>query len=253
MLFKGGQVSRFLCGAYVTGILPIKKYGTQSALTDFREFTMLEPKVLAEYAGFTEQEVKTLCEKHGMDFNEACRWYDGYQFDQIGHIFSPNSIIEAVVNRSFSHYWTQTETYESLRLYMELNFDGLKDAVLDMLGGNRCRIDTGSFQNDMTSLRSRDDVLTLLVHLGYLAYDADQREVYIPNEEIREEFIRAVKNGGRKELVKSVELSDRLLEATIRMEEDKVAEMIGEAHLAGTSPKFYNDEQACAFDRTEME
>ena len=110
---------------------------------------------------------------------------------------------------------------------MELNFDGLKDAVLDMLGGNRCRIDTGSFQNDMTSLRSRDDVLTLLVHLGYLAYDADQREVYIPNEEIREEFIRAVKNGGRKELVKSVELSDRLLEATIRMEEDKVAEMIG--------------------------
>jgi hypothetical protein len=252
-LFKGGQVSRFLCGAYVTGILPIKKYGTQSALTDFWEFTMLEPKVLAEYAGFTEQEVKTLCEKHGMDFNEACRWYDGYQFDQIGHIFSPNSIIEAVVNRSFSHYWTQTETYESLRLYMELNFDGLKDAVLDMLGGNRCRIDTGSFQNDMTSLRSRDDVLTLLVHLGYLAYDADQREVYIPNEEIREEFIRAVKNGGRKELVKSVELSDRLLEATIRMEEDKVAEMIGEAHLAGTSSKFYNDEQACAFDRTEME
>lgn len=96
-------------------------------------------------------------------------------------------------------------------------------------------------------------MLTLLVHLGYLAYDADQREVYIPNEEIREEFIRAVKNGGRKELVKSVELSDRLLEATIRMEEDKVAEMIGEAHLAGTSSKFYNDEQACAFDRTEME
>lgn len=243
-LFKGGQVSRFLCGAYVTGILPIKKYGTQSALTDFREFSMLEPKGLAEYVGFTEREVKALCEEHGLDFAEACSWYDGYKFDRIGHIFSPNSIIEAVVNHSFSNYWTQTETYESLLLYIELNFDGLKDAVLEMLGGNRCRIDTGSFQNDMTSLKNRDNVFTLLVHLGYLAYDAERREVYIPNEEIREEFIRAVKNGGRRELVKSIELSDRLLEATIRMEEDVVAELIGEAHLANTSPQFYHDEQA---------
>lgn len=141
-------------------------------------------------------------------------------------------------------YWTQTETYESLMTYIDLNFDGLKDSVIDMIGGMRCKVDVGSFQNDMTSLRSKDDVLTLFVHLGYLAYDRKTREVFIPNEEIREEFIRSIKNGSRKELVKAVELSDKLLRATINKDEATVAEIIGEAHQANTSPKFYNNEQA---------
>lgn len=188
----------------MTGILPIKKYGTQSALTDFREFTMLEPGFLAEYVGFTEKEVHNLCQEHSLDFNEANKWYDGYQFNKIGHVYSPNSIIEAVINQKFSNYWTQTETYESLRVYIDMDFDGLKKSIVDMLGGQKCKIDTGTFQNDMTSLQGRDDVLTLLVHLGYLAYNDDSGEVYIPNEEVRQEFVRAVKNGKRKELVKAV-------------------------------------------------
>lgn len=210
-LFKGVQISQFLAGAYMTGILPIKKYGTQSALTDFREFSMLEPGLLAKYVGFTEKEVRDLCQTNYMDFAEANKWYNGYRFDKTGHVYSPNSIIEAVINKKFSNYWTQTETYESLKLYIDMDFDGLKTAIIDMLGGQKCRIDTGTFQNDMTSLQGKDDVLTLLVHLGYLAYDDDSKEVYIPNEEVRQEFVRAVKNGSRKELVKAVQLSDQLL------------------------------------------
>ena len=194
-LFKGVQISQFLAGAYMTGILPIKKYGTQSALTDFREFSMLEPGLLAEYVGFTEKEVRDLCQTNYMDFAEANKWYNGYRFDKTGHVYSPNSIIEAVINKKFSNYWTQTETYESLKLYIDMDFDGLKTAIIDMLGGQKCRIDTETFQNDMTSLQGKDDVLTLLVHLGYLAYDDDSKEVYIPNEEVRQEFVRAVKNG----------------------------------------------------------
>ena len=196
-LFKGVQISQFLAGAYMTGILPIKKYGTQSALTDFREFSMLEPGLLAEYVGFTEKEVRDLCQTNYMDFAEANKWYNGYRFDKTGHVYSPNSIIEAMINKKFSNYWTQTETYESLKLYIDMDFDGLKTAIIDMLGGQKCRIDTGTFQNDMTSLQGKDDVLTLLVHLGYLAYDDDSKEVYIPNEEVRQEFVRAVKNGSR--------------------------------------------------------
>ena len=203
--------------AYLTGILPIKKYGTQSALTDFTEFTMLEPGPLAPYVGFTEDEVKKLCTGHHMDYEEMRRWYDGYYFDEIGHVYNPNSVIKAVFCGKYSNYWTQTETYESLRIYIDLNFDGLKECLVDMLGGKRCRVDIGSFQNDMTSMKSRDDVLTLLVHLGYLGYDADNKEVYIPNEEIREEFIRAIKNGRRQELVKAIQLSDHLLKATINL------------------------------------
>ena len=243
-LFKGLQVTQFLAGAYMTGILPIKKYGTQSALTDFREFTMLEPGFLAEYVGFTEKEVLDLCQYHQLDFAKANKWYDGYQFDNIGHVYSPNSIIEAVVNQKFSNYWTQTETYESLRIYIDMNFDGLKKTIIDMLGGKKCKIDAGTFQNDMTSLRGKDDVLTLLVHLGYLAYNDDSKEVYIPNEEVRQEFIRAIKNGNRRELVKAVQLSDKLLEATINMDHETVAEILEETHDMNTAPKFYNNEQA---------
>ena len=243
-LFKGLQVSQFLVGAYMTGILPIKKYGTQSALTDFREFTMLEPGFLAEYVGFTENEVRELCQAHQIDFNEANKWYNGYHFDKIGHVYSPNSIIEAVINRKFSNYWTQTETYESLRIYIDMDFDGLKQAIIDMLGGQKCRIDAGTFQNDMTSLKSRDDVLTLLVHLGYLAYDEDSGEVCIPDEEVRQEFLRAVRNGKRKELVKAIQLSDKLLDATLNMDTETVVDILEEFHEASATPQFYNNEQA---------
>lgn len=228
----------------MTGSLPIKKYGTQSALTDFREFSMLEPGFLAEYVGFTEKEVKDLCQTNHMDFAEANKWYNGYRFNKIGHVYSPNSIIEAMINKKFSNYWTQTETYESLKLYIDMDFGGLKTAIIDMLGSQRCRIDTGTFQNDMTSLQGKDDVLTLLVHLGYLAYDDDSKEVYIPNEEVRQEFVRAVKNGNRKELVKAVQLSDQLLDATLNLDTATVSEILEEFLQSTTSPKFYNNEQA---------
>lgn len=243
-LFKNNQTSRIISGAYMAGILPIKKYGTQSALTDFCEFTMLEPGGLAEFAGFTEKEVEDLCIEYGLDFEEARRWYDGYRFGRIGHIYNPKSIMEAVVNRRFSNYWTQTETYESLKVYIDLNYDGLRDAMIAMLGGQRCRIDTGTFQNDLTSLESRDDVFTLLVHLGYLAYDSTSKEVFIPNEEIREEFIRAVKNGNRRELVNVILRSEQLLDATLRMDGGTVADILEEVHDMDTAPQYYNNEQA---------
>lgn len=161
-IFKSVQTSQIIVGAYMTGILPIKKYGTQSALTDFREFTMLEPGPLAPFIGFTEGEDK---------------W--------MGHIYCPNSIMELISKKKFDSYWTSTETYESLLHYIDLNFDGLKDGLVDMLGGKRCKINVRTFQNDMTSIRNRDDVFTLLVHLGYLAYDSDKKEDFIPNEEVR--------------------------------------------------------------------
>ncbi|MDO4337229.1 MAG: AAA family ATPase [Eubacteriales bacterium] len=243
-MFKGIQVSRFIIGAYMTGILPIKKYGTQSALTDFYEYTMLQPGPLAEYVGFTEGEVKKICMEYELDYEETRKWYDGYRFQAIGHIYSPNSIIKAAANRQFSNYWTQSETYESLRIYIDMNFDGIKTAVINMLGGEKCQIDTGSFQNDMTSLQSKDDVFTLLVHLGYLAYDIKTKEVFIPNEEVREEFVRAIKNGSRPELVKAITTSDKLLEATLQMDAETVAKLIDEAHNTNTAPDFYNNEQA---------
>jgi hypothetical protein len=243
-LFKTPLTDKMIAGAYMTGILPIKKYGTQSALTDFKEYTMINPKKLAEYVGFTEPEVKTLCKEYDMDFGEVKHWYDGYSFERIKSVYNPNSVMEAVINDEIADYWTQTETYESLKVYIDMDFDGLKESIVQMLGGAHCPVKTIVFQNDMTSIQSRDDVLTLLVHLGYLAYDACEKTVRIPNEEIRQEFVAAVENGKHKELAKLIQTSDLLLKATIRGNEDAVAEAIETAHSAGIAPLFYNDEQA---------
>lgn len=246
-MFKSSQTAQVIAGAYMTGILPIKKYGTQSALTDFKEFTMLRPGILAGFTGFTDNEVRRLCTEHELDFDMARIWYDGYFPDRKEHIYCPNSIIEAVAHQEFDSYWTNTETYESLRTYIDLNYDGLKDGILDLLGGKRCRIDTGTFQNDMTSLSGRDDIFTLLVHLGYLAYDPKSEEVFIPDEEVRREFVRAVREGRRSELARAVRMSDKLLEATLRMDEDTVAEMLENTHETEITTRNYNNEQALRY------
>ncbi|MCI8491104.1 MAG: AAA family ATPase [Lachnospiraceae bacterium] len=243
-MFKSPLTDKAILGAYMTGILPIKKYGTQSAVSDFKEYTMLTPKRLAKYVGFVETEVRNLCDNYGVDFAEMKHWYDGYSFSQMKSVYNPNSVIEAIQNEEFLSYWARTETYESLKLYIELNEDGLKETVVQMLGGAHVPVDVETFRNDTTSIKRKDDVLTLLIHLGYLAYDQSAKTAFIPNEEVRQEFIRTVVAGKHQEIAKLIQNSDRLLELTLNREEEAVAKIIQEAHSAGTAPTFYNNEQA---------
>ncbi len=241
-LFKGTPSGAFLNLAYITGVLPIKKYGTQSALNNFREHTMVSPRQMAEYVGFTETEVKDLCGKYHISFEEMQRWYDGYFFETIGHVYSPNSVIEAIDSKEFGNYWSQTETYESLMTYIAMNFGGLRQLIVDMLGGQRCHVDVESFQNDITSFRSADDVITLLIHMGYLAYDSKEKEGFIPNEEVNSVFFRAIKNDGWDEVIKAVNASEALLKATLAMDERAVEQMIQEVHMQNSSSLIYNNE-----------
>lgn len=218
-LFRSGIITdKMIEGAYMTGILPIKKYGNQSAVSDFREYTMLTPRRLAKYVGFTEPEVRGLCMQYNMDFEEMKYWYDGYSFNRLQSVYSPNSVMEAIKSEEFGNYWTRTETYESLKIYIDMDLDGLKEAIIRMLGGEKVKVMPGSFQNDMTNINSKDDVLTLMVHLGYLAYDPKEKAVFIPNEEVREEFILAVTRCRHTEMVKLIQITDRLLELTLQME-----------------------------------
>ncbi len=229
--------------AYMTGILPIKKYGTHSALNMFDEYSMTDAGDYAEYIGFTENEVEDLCRQYRIDFEKEKEWYDGYIFDGI-HIYNPKSVVDSIRRRKFANYWTQTETYEALRIYTDMNFDGLKDTIIKMLAGESVKIDYGTFQNDMTTFESKDDVLTLLVHLGYLAYDREMGKAFIPNAEIRAEFVRAVKGGNWSEAITAIEKSEQLLRATWDGDAETVAQMIDEAHMANTSILNYNDENS---------
>ncbi|MCD7788111.1 MAG: ATP-binding protein [Firmicutes bacterium] len=244
-LFKGGAATdKSIAAAYMTGILPIKKYGTQSALTDFKEYTMVEPLALSEYVGFTEDEVKSLCKEYNMDFDEMKKWYDGYAFSEIKSVYNPNSVMNAIKFRKFRSYWTSSETYESLKSYIGMNFNGLKDAIVSMLGGEKIRVNTVRFQNDVTSFESRDDVLTLLVHLGYLAYDETERGTYIPNLEVSDSFEAAVEGREWGIVEKAIADSDKLLDATIKGDADAVAAALEKIHESNFSILKYNDENS---------
>ncbi len=203
---------------------------------------MVSPRQMAEYVGFTEAEVKTICKEYDMPFKEMQRWYDGYYFERAGHIYSPNSVIEAVDSREFGNYWSGTETYESLMAYIAMDFDGLRQLIVDMLGGQGCSVDVEAFQNDITSFKSADDVITLLIHMGYLAYDSKMKKVFIPNDEVRSAFLRAIKNGGWEEVIKAINASEALLRATLAMDEQAVAQMIQEVHMQNSASLIYNNE-----------
>ena len=229
---------------YMTGILPIKKYGSHSAINIFDEFSMTDPAMLAEYTGFTENEVINLCEKFNIDSDEMQYWYDGYLFDENIHIYSPESVVNAITRKKFRSYWTRTETYEALKIYIDMNFNGLKDNIIQMLGGSKIKVSVDTFQNDMTTFASKDDVLTLLIHLGYLAYNYNSREVFIPNHEIQEEFTMAVESSHWDEVIKSISISDALLEATLASDYEAVARGIDEVHMNTISVLQYNNENS---------
>ena len=236
--------------AYMTGILPVKKYGSHSALNMFVEYSMTDPGELAEYFGFTEQEVSELCKKYGMSFDEAKTWYDGYRLishrqsrDENYSMYSPKSVVEAMMRHKFGTYWNQTETYEALKIYIQMNIDGLKDSIIRMLAGESVPVNVGTFSNDMTTFATKDDVLTLLVHLGYLNYNSMEETVSIPNKEVSQEYINAISTMNWHGVAESVESSRKLLESLWAMDADAVATGIEKAHEE-ISILQYNDENS---------
>ena len=231
---------------YMTGILPIKKYGTHSALNMFDEFSMIDPGPLAEYVGFTEKEVEDLCERYSMYPEEVKEWYDGYSFENVPSVYSPRSVVNCMRFRKIGNYWNQTETFEALQMYIDMNYEGLKDDVLSMMAGERVPVNTGSFTNDMVTFRTEDDVLTLLIHLGYLGYDPGERCVFIPNSEVRAEYINAVSVSDWREVSRALKDSADTLNVVWQKKEAQVAEGIREAHFE-TSHIQYNDENALSY------
>lgn len=243
-LLKGSSTTdRIFAAVYMTGILPIKKDGSQSAISDFEEFSMIKPRKFGSYVGFTEKEVGKLCQDYHRDFDRMKHWYDGYAFRDVGSVYNPSSVMKAVRNNDFDSYWTQTSAAESLLGYISLDYDGVSRVTAELAGGGEVKVDTKGFTNDPAVFRNRDDVLTLLIHLGYLAYDEISEKVRIPNEEIRMEFSKMLRQVKREDTVKRVRESDQLICDTIHGNAEAVAAQIEKIHEE-ESPLHYNNEQA---------
>ena len=271
--FKTEESKHFLALGYITGILPIKKVDGESALNNFSEFTMTDPDMLSTYFGFTQREVLDLCDKYDMDPDSMNEWYDGYFMyehtdqDPVGtieegldgsiqiidgdtmilkHMYNPNSVVEAIIRHRYMSYWKNTGSFASLRNLISMNYSGLKDDVIRMLTGEKCRVDISGFQNDMIQFKAKDDVLTCLIHMGYLGYDVLRKEAFIPNREVAEVYEAAVKTGDWDDVGEALRRSEDLLRATWDMDEKRVAEAISSSHQDYASIISFFDENALA-------
>lgn len=248
MLFKSSNTtSKIFAAAYMTGILPIKKDGSESAISDFREFTILQPGPFVRYTGFTETEVRSLCEQYNMSFERAKQWYDGYDFKRCEPIYNPYSVIMAMQMEEFRSYWRKTSAAESLKTYVGMNMDDLQDKIVRLIAGEPVEVYTDDFENDFETFNSSDDVLTLMIHLGYLVYDDETSQARIPNEELRIEFKRLLNRPTNKRLNELVRNSEKLLKDTLNGNEEAVASTIMHVRDTNYAPMFYNNEQALRY------
>jgi len=245
-MFKDVLGMEVFAGVYMTGILPIKKYKTQSAMNNFLEYSMVEPRNMASFFGFTKEEVQALAVKHKIDFDELEKWYDGYQIGPQPSMFNPNSVMQAVDIGRCRSFWANTGAFDSISGYINMNFDGLKEDIIEMLGGGRAKVDPTGFQNDLSEVHSRDDVLTVLIHLGYLSYDWRRDECFIPNREVAGEMVNAIKSVRWTAVANALQQSERLIDATLRGDEQTVARLVEAAHSENTSIIRYSDENSMA-------
>lgn len=256
--FKNGNFTpSVVVGAYMTGILPIKKDGSQSAISDFTEYSMLDPRGFAEYVGFTEDEVQKLCSKYDIDYSRMKTWYDGYNVGDTGSVYNPYPVMQVVETGKFDSYWKKTTAAETLMTYIDMDEDGLQKDIARLVAGESLEVDVDSFENDVETFTCKDDVLTLLIHLGYLTYSnidtsydgsgAMGHYVHIPNEEVRTEFRNILRKTKHKELINLVKRSDKLLEETLEGNCSAVAKAVAEVHDSECAPTFYNDEQSLRY------
>ncbi|HAG69086.1 MAG TPA: hypothetical protein DCL38_03845 [Lachnospiraceae bacterium] len=271
--FKTEESKHFLALGYITGILPIKKINGESALNNFIEYTMTDPKDLVGFFGFTQEEINGLCKRYDRDPGEIGDWYDGYYlysplfggsreegedntdgsiryfngcFQRLKHIYNPNSVVDAFMHGELASYWKNTGSFASLRGFITLNYAGLKEDVVKMLTGERIRVDIAGFQNDVTQFRMKDDVIACLIHMGYLGYDAVAKEAFIPNREVAEVFEYAIKTGDWDDVADALRRSEELLRAVWKGDEEKVSGVISESHQDYASIIDYHDENSLA-------
>jgi hypothetical protein len=242
-LFKDTAIRPAIALAYITGIIPIVRDKVQSKLNEFTEYTMLDAAQFAPHIGFTTEETKGLCEQYGCDFAEFRRWYDGYKLSDEVSLFNPKSVTSAISRKRMNSYWSATGSFEALKDYILMDFEGIRQDVISMISGESVEVDVDSFLNTLDKFESKDDVFTYLIHLGYLNYNFEDKTCYIPNEEVRQEWVRSVKlSPDYKKLMEIINNSKKLLDATIEGNEEAVAKALDAAHTEVTNPLTYNDE-----------
>ncbi len=229
--------------AYMTGILPIAKYSSGSELNMFDEYNFMNDNVFDQYFGFNEEEVHRLCEKYGtVSFEELKEWYDGYYFYKGDSLFNPRSVNRALDRGVCLNYWTETGPMNEIADCIENNIDEVREDIVEMVAGIPVEIELGGYSAAELQLDSRDEILSAMVVYGFLAYH--DGKLSIPNYELMEKYQKVLTRDSMAGVKEIVSQSKEVLEATLRKDAVRVAELLEQAHDREIPFLEYNDENA---------
>ncbi|ORX64852.1 hypothetical protein BCR32DRAFT_297921 [Anaeromyces robustus] len=202
-LIKDKGYSAFV---FMTGIMPIEK----SILNCFVEYSMLKDKKYYQYFGFTEQEVRDLCEKNKkinknrkIKYEDLENWYNGYKAYNGEKIFNPWSIYHALNRDKIKNYWNGTGRFDELVNIINFNILGVKDDILKLIKGNKIEIELEGFgtENILNGLKNNEEtsesdmkteLYSKMVTFGFLTYY--DGKISIPNKELEEKFVKVLKS-----------------------------------------------------------
>ena len=253
-LFKSDDGQACFHLAYLTGILPIKKYNSQSALNNFKEYNMLSPEPYEKYFGFTEDEITEIVKSPycSLTHEDLKTWYEGYKLNKVD-IYNPNSVASAVSDKKCKSYWSGTSSNKEVVRLINMNFDGIKNDILNLIAGAKIMFDYETFQNDMVSIENKDQLFSLLVCLGYLGCEekgdgSTCRLAYVPNREIRSALSSIVRKQSWYTSSSIIERSETLFGAIASMDAERTAKIVQEIHNSpNVSLLRYNSEEALVF------
>ncbi|MGL4849476.1 MAG: AAA family ATPase [Clostridium sp.] len=229
---------------YMTGVLPIKKYSSGSALNMFDEFTMLSDLRYGEYFGFTEEEVKKLCENEKkISFEEISDWYNGYINEEGERLYNPRSVVKALQNKKCKSYWTNTGAMDEVVNLIKYDTLEIRDDIIEMVAGDVIDITIDEeFRAGQGAPRNKEEIYSAMIVLGFLSYYDGYLK--IPNKELMKEFEKALKDESFGYVSKIVENSKKMLKATVRKDTKVVEEILHNIHNSEIPILQYNDENS---------
>ena len=252
-LFKSKSGQACFALAYLTGILPIKKYNSQSGLNDFDEYNMLTHGNFAPYFGFTEDEVFNIVKSPNckVPFLDLKEWYKGYKIKGVD-IYNPNSVVSAVQDGKCKSYWRRTSSNEEVVRLINMDFQGIKEDIINLIEGEKVIFNCANFQNDMVNIKDKNDVLSLLVCLGYLGCSETKNQfrkvAYVPNAEIKAVLMDIVRKQNWYRRMETIKRSENLLKAIKELDGKTVATIIQEIHNSSSVALLdYNDEESLTY------
>jgi len=234
----------YVAFAYMTGVLPVKKYSTGSALNMFKEYTMLKDPFFEQYFGFTESEVQALCAKQSvLTMEELNDWYNGYQMRNGARLYNPRSVVCALEDAACQSYWTRTGKMDEVLFFLKYNIGEVRDDIVRMVNDTPVKIDIErEYFAGQERIMNREEIYSAMIVYGFLAYY--DGEIRIPNKELMLEFQKALKDDDFGSVAELVRNSEKVLNATLEGKGDVVVSYLHSIHNSELPILTYNDENS---------